>query len=324
MSKKHKYYYNITSLRYEKVEVSWGRRLLYLFTMLCTSLVFAVLIVILIQKFMPSANEMRLRNELDRMEQQFSYLNGEMENMQSALESLRKRDVNVYRVLYESEPIPDEVWMSGYGGSERYKYLEGFNHSNIMKDITSRVDQLKNQLVLQSKSYDELAKLAKNKENMLASIPAIQPVSNQDLTRIASGFGMRIDPIYRTPKMHTGLDFTAPIGTDVICTGRGKVVEVEYNNGGYGNHVIVDHGYGYLSHYAHLSKFNVYPGQRIERGDIIGYVGSTGKSTGPHLHYEVMYKNEKVDPVHFFYNDLTAQQYEKMLELSANAAKTLD
>jgi murein DD-endopeptidase MepM/ murein hydrolase activator NlpD len=321
---KQKYYYNISSLRYEKVKVSWSRRLLTIFTILCTSLVFAMIIVYLIQKFLPSANEKRLQNELAKMEEQYDYSIKDITRMHNVLESLRKRDINIYRVLYESEPLPDEVWQAGYGGTDRYKELEGFTNSNLMKDLNAKIDKLKNQLVLQSKSYDEIAKLARNKEDMLASIPAIQPVSNADLTRIASGFGMRIDPIYRTPRMHTGLDFTAPIGTDIHVTGKGTVVAVEFNSGGYGNHVIVDHGYGYQSHYAHMSKFNCIVGQKVNRGDLIGYVGSTGKSTGPHLHYEIIYNGEKIDPVHFFFNDLTNEQYLKILDVAQNAAKTLD
>jgi len=321
---KQKYYYNISSLRYEKVKVSWTRRLMTVFTIICTSLVFAVGIVYLIQKFVPSANEKRLQNELAKMEEQYDFSLKDINQMHLVLESLRKRDNNIYRVLYESEPLPDEVWQAGYGGSERYKELEGFSNSNLMKDLNAKVEKLKNQLVLQSKSYDAIAKLARNKEDMLASIPAIQPVSNADLTRIASGFGMRIDPIYRTPRMHTGLDFTAPIGTDIHVTGKGTVVDVEYNSGGYGNHVIVDHGFGYQSHYAHMSRFNCKVGQKVNRGDLIGYVGSTGKSTGPHLHYEIIYNGEKIDPVHFFFNDLTNDQYLKILDVAENAAKTLD
>ena len=321
---KQKYYYNISSLRYEKVKVSWTRRLMTVFTIICTSLVFAVAIVYLIQKFIPSANEKRLQNELAKMEEQYDYSLKDLNRMHLVLESLRKRDINIYRVLYESEPLPDEVWQAGYGGSERYKELEGFSNSDLMKDLTAKIDKLKNQLVLQSKSYDAIAKLARNKEDMLASIPAIQPVSNADLTRIASGFGMRIDPIYRTPRMHTGLDFTAPIGTDIHVTGKGIVVEVEYNSAGYGNHVIVDHGFGYQSHYAHMSRFNCKVGEKVNRGDLIGFVGSTGKSTGPHLHYEIIYNGEKIDPVHFFFNDLTNDQYLKILDVAENAAKTLD
>ncbi|MEI6312601.1 MAG: M23 family metallopeptidase [Bacteroidota bacterium] len=322
--KKQKYYYNISSLRYEKVKRSWSSWAMSAFMIICTSLIFAVLIVYLIQKFIPSANEQRLQNELSKMEEQYALMQQDANRMHEVLESLRKRDVNIYRVLYESEPLPDEIWQSGYGGTNRYKDLEGFSNSDLMKDLKAKIDKLKSQMVLQSKSYDEVAKLALSKEAMLASIPAIQPVSNKDLTRIASGFGMRIDPIYRTPRMHTGLDFTAPIGTDIFCTGKGKVVAVEYNSGGYGNHVIIDHGYGYQSHYAHMSRFNCKVGQEVNRGDLIGFVGSTGKSTGPHLHYEIIYNGEKIDPVHFFYNDLTNAQYEQMLELSKNAAKTLD
>ena len=322
--KKQKYYYNISSLRYEKVKRSWSSWAMTAFMIICTSLIFAVLIVYLIQKFIPSANEQRLQNELSKMEEQYTLMQQDANRMHEVLESLRKRDVNIYRVLYESEPLPDEIWQAGYGGTNRYKDLEGFSNTDLMKDLRAKLDKLKSQMVLQSKSYDEVAKLAMSKENMLASIPAIQPVSNVDLTRIASGFGMRIDPIYRTPRMHTGLDFTAPIGTEIHCTGKGKVIAVEFNGGGYGNHVIVDHGYGYQSHYAHMSRFNCKVGQEVNRGDLIGFVGNTGKSTGPHLHYEIIYNGEKIDPVHFFYNDLTNAQYEQMLELSANAAKTLD
>lgn len=294
------------------------------FMILCTSLIFAVGIVYLIQKFIPSANEQRLQNDLSKMEEQYTLMQQDANRMHNVLESLRKRDVNIYRVLYESEPIDEDVWNAGYGGSNRYKDLEGFSNTDLMKDLRAKLDKLKYQLVLQSKSYDEIAKLSMSKEAMLASIPAIQPVSNEDLTRIASGFGMRIDPIYRTPRMHSGLDFTAPVGTPIFSTGKGKVVAVEFNGGGYGNHVIIDHGYGYQSHYAHMSRFNCKVGQEVNRGDMIGYVGNTGKSTGPHLHYEIIYNGEKIDPVHFFYNDLTNAQYEQMLELSANAAKTLD
>lgn len=294
------------------------------FMIICTSLIFAVGIVYLIQKFIPSANEQRLQNDLSKMEEQYTLMQQDANRMHKVLESLRKRDVNIYRVLYESEPIDEDVWNAGYGGSNRYKDLEGFSNTDLMKDLRAKLDKLKYQLVLQSKSYDEIAKLSMSKEAMLASIPAIQPVSNEDLTRIASGFGMRIDPIYRTPRMHSGLDFTAPVGTPIFSTGKGKVVAVEFNGGGYGNHVIIDHGYGYQSHYAHMSRFNCKVGQEVNRGDMIGYVGNTGKSTGPHLHYEIIYNGEKIDPVHFFYNDLTNAQYEQMLELSANAAKTLD
>lgn len=294
------------------------------FMILCTSLIFAVGIVYLIQKFIPSANEQRLQNDLSKMEEQYTLMQQDANRMHNVLESLRKRDVNIYRVLYESEPIDEDVWNAGYGGSNRYKDLEGFSNTDLMKDLRAKLDKLKYQLVLQSKSYDEIAKLSMSKEAMLASIPAIQPVSNEDLTRIASGFGMRIDPIYRTPRMHSGLDFTAPVGTPIFSTGKGKVVAVEFNGGGYGNHVIIDHGYGYQSHYAHMSRFNCKVGQEVNRGDMIGFVGNTGKSTGPHLHYEIIYNGEKIDPVHFFYNDLTNAQYEQMLELSANAAKTLD
>ena len=294
------------------------------FMIICTSLIFAVGIVYLIQKFIPSANEQRLQNDLSKMEEQYTLMQQDANRMHKVLESLRKRDVNIYRVLYESEPIDEDVWNAGYGGSNRYKDLEGFSNTDLMKDLRAKLDKLKYQLVLQSKSYDEIAKLSMSKEAMLASIPAIQPVSNEDLTRIASGFGMRIDPIYRTPRMHSGLDFTAPVGTPIFSTGKGKVVAVEFNGGGYGNHVIIDHGYGYQSHYAHMSRFNCKVGQEVNRGDMIGFVGNTGKSTGPHLHYEIIYNGEKIDPVHFFYNDLTNAQYEQMLELSANAAKTLD
>lgn len=321
---KEKYYYNLSTLKYEKVKVSWKKRLLSGLALLCTSLLFAFILVYLINRFIPSPNEVRLRNEIDQMKVEYTISNKKLEEITKVLYSLRERDKNIYRVLFESEPIPDEIWQAGVGGANRYESLDDLSNGALIKSLKINLDRVQNQLVIQSKSYDDIVKLVKNNEDKLASIPAIQPVSNRDLKRIASGFGVRIDPVYGTPRMHAGIDFTAPIGTEIYATGKGKIVEVSYNTGGYGNHIIIDHGYGYKSHYAHLSRFNVTEGQTVQRGQVIGYVGNTGKSVGPHLHYEIIYNDSKINPVHFFYNDLTQEQYQAILNVAESNGKTLD
>ena len=213
---------------------------------------------------------------------------------------------------------------AGYGGIDRYKALEGYDNADLIVETTRKLDKLTKQMYVQSKSFDEIVELAKNKSHMLASIPAIQPISNKDLTRIASGFGYRIHPIYKTTKFHEGLDFSAPIGTDIYATGNGIVKVVENDSRGYGNHVIISHGFGYETLYGHMSKILVRNGQKVNRGDIIGAVGSTGTSTAPHLHYEVIKQGNKIDPISFFYNDLSPEEYQKMIEMSSQSNQSFD
>lgn len=322
--KKEKYVFNTQTLKFEKSVISWGSRLFRAFSFIAASLVFSLIISSVIFSFIDSPKEKVLRGELNALKNQYKILEKETDQMSDVLNGLQYRDANIYRIIFESEPINDDVWNAGSGGVNKYRSLEKYSNGELMTDVSKKVDKLRNQMSIQSKSYDQIAELIKGKEKMLASIPSIQPVANKDLTRMASGYGVRIDPVYKIPKFHAGLDFTAPTGTDVYVTGDGVVETIEYNYGGYGNQIIVNHGYGYKTRYAHLSRFNVRQGQVVKRGETIGYVGNTGKSTGPHLHYEVLKSDNHVNPVYFFYTDITDDMFAKMIERSESAGQTLD
>jgi murein DD-endopeptidase MepM/ murein hydrolase activator NlpD len=319
-----KYKFNPSTLNFEKI--SYGIRdytlsaLRYLFA----GLVIGAIGVLLYASFFKDPETARLSREVKFLEGQIQELNQQIDTLELFALDLQDRDDNVYRSIFGAEPYPDHLRQGGIGGSDRYKSMRGYETSEDIIETQKRINRLQRALVAQSKSYEEVYELAKSKDTMLSCIPAIQPVSNKDLKRLASGFGMRIHPIYRIAKMHTGLDFTADIGTEIYATGDGVVESIESKFSGYGNHVIINHGFGYESLYAHMSRIAVSPGQRIRRGQIIGYVGNTGASTGPHLHYEVIKNGEKVDPSFYFYNDITPEQYEDMLKRSANAKQSFD
>jgi murein DD-endopeptidase MepM/ murein hydrolase activator NlpD len=247
-----------------------------------------------------------------------------MKQVEKVLDEIQERDDNIYRVIFEADPIPNSIRKQGFGGINRYEKLLGLSNSELMINTSKKIDQLTKQLYLQSKSFDEVIDLAKNKSNMLASIPAIQPVANKDLKRMASGYGYRIHPIYKTRKMHYGMDFSAKTGTEIYATGDGVVSKIKRSKRGYGNYVKINHGFGYETLYAHMSKYIVKKGQRVKRGEVIGYVGNSGISTAPHLHYEVRKDNKKINPMNFYYNDLSPEEYEKMLEISLQSNQSLD
>jgi murein DD-endopeptidase MepM/ murein hydrolase activator NlpD len=255
---------------------------------------------------------------------QYDLIHREMSNVENVLEDLQKTDDNLYRTIFEAEPIPSEQREGGIGGVNRYEALEGYNNSNLVIETATRLDKIRKKVYVQSKSYDELIKMAENKGDMLKSVPAIIPISNKDLTRTASGFGWRIHPYYKISKFHYGMDFTAPAGTDVYATGNGVVVDVSSSQRGLGKHITIDHGFGYTSTYAHLSNFNVRVGQRVQRGDIIGYVGSTGMSVANHLHYEIKLNGINVDPVNYYFEDLSSAEYEKMIEIASKTGQSFD
>jgi len=236
---------------------------------------------------------------------------------------LQQRDDNLYRVIFQADPIPYSIRKSTSANSEFYKQLLTMTNSEIAVATTQKYNELKKQLYVQSKSYDELVKLASTQEEMLQCIPAIQPILNKDLTRTASGFGWRIDPIYRTRRFHEGMDFSAPVGTDIFATGNGTITKAGWQQG-YGNAVVINHGFGYVTLYGHMHKILVKPGQKVKRGDIIGLVGSTGKSTGPHLHYEVHYKGQIMNPQNYYFLDLNPEEYDQMVQLSNNAGQMFD
>ena len=227
-------------------------------------------------------------------------------------------------MYFEAEPISEEQRKAGFGGVNRYNKFDGFENSELIKQTHSRVDQIAKQITIQSASLDEIASLAKEKEKLLVSIPAIQPVRNEDLKRMASGYGMRTDPFTKARKMHKGMDFSAPRGTPVFATGDGKVVRADSRSSGYGKHIRIEHGFGYTTLFGHLHKYNVKRGQKVKRGDIIGFVGSTGRSQGPHLHYEVIKDGRRINPINFYYGNLSAEEFATLLEKSKEANQSLD
>jgi len=306
------------------VKVTFRQRMMQFLSVFATGLVFASVVLILAYNFMESPKERILRREIEQYKLQYAILNERLENVQAVVADLQDRDDNIYRVIFESDPIPSSVRKAGFGGTDRYSRLEGYRNSDLIINTTRKLDVLTSQLVVQSKSFDEVFTLAKRKEELVASMPAIQPVSNKDLRRIGSYFGYRTDPFYKVTKFHEGIDFTAPVGTDIYATGDGTVTSVEFSRSGYGNCIIINHGFGYQTVYAHLSKMNVKKGEKVKRGQVIGFVGNTGKSTSPHLHYEVRKSGRPVDPINYFFNDITPEEYAQMIELSQRPSQSLD
>ena len=321
---KVKYYFDHHTLSFKQVQKTFRTILLKILSYISTSLVFSVVIIALGFYFFDSPKEKMLEREVRQYELQYKILNDRLSNIQSVLTDLADRDDNIYRVIFESEPIPGTTRKAGYGGVDRYKDLEGYKNSDLIIESSKKIDQITAQMYVQSKSFDEVYDMAMNKSRMLASLPAIQPVNNKDLRRLSSYFGYRIDPYYKVTKFHEGVDFSAPVGTVVHASGDGVVVERERSMGGYGNVIIIDHGFGYKTMYAHLQEFKINLGDHVKRGQIIAAVGSTGKSTSPHLHYEVWKNNKPIDPIHYFFNDLTPEQYNEVLLLSTKPSQTMD
>ncbi len=323
---KVKYYYDPDTLSYRKIEPKKSKkyRNIAFFVLGASLFGFLGLIFLLNTNLVNTPKELSLQREVQNYELQFEILDRKMQQIEEVLANIEDRDNNIYRLYFEANPIPEEQRRAGFGGINRYKSLEGFNNSEIIIAATKRLDVIQKQMVIQSKSLDEIAKLAEEKEKLLAAIPAIQPVRNADLTRMASGFGWRTDPFTKARKMHKGMDFTAPRGTPIFASGDGKVVRADNRSSGYGKHIRIDHGYGYLSLYAHLSKYNVSRGQKVKRGDLIGFVGNTGRSEAPHLHYEVWKDGEKINPINFYYGSLTAEEFENMLKFANQENQSLD
>jgi len=321
---KVKYYYDTKTLSYKRIELSGLNKLKRLFYFLIGSAFTGLLMVIIFFQFFDSPKEKRLNREIDILTTQYEIVDDKLRQVELVLDDVQNRDDNIYRVIFEADPIPKSIRKAGYGGVNRYENLKGFNNSALIINTSEKVDQISKQLYIQSKSFDDIIELAKNKSDMLAALPAIQPVSNKNLSRMASGYGYRIHPIYKTRKMHSGMDFSAKSGTPIYATGDGKVSKVRRSRRGYGNHVIIDHGFGYKTLYAHMKKYAVKRGQKVKRGEVIGYVGSTGTSVAPHLHYEVHKDGRKINPVNFYFNDLNPEEYEKMLEISSQNNQSFD
>ncbi len=316
---KIKYYYDTETCKYERVKTKTSDVILNGLGMMALVLIVAAAMVLAADQVLPSPKTVILENKLAEQKFYVTKLDREIENLNEILAELENRDDNIYRAVLGAEPIDKSIREAGVGGSERYADIRGKEivDKEMIISLYEKVDKLRRKIYIESKSQDELVKLAEKKEKLFASIPAIQPISNKQLMALASGFGMRTHPIYKVRKLHSGIDFAASIGTPIYATADGKVTTVEVKFSGYGKLVEIDHGFGYRTRYAHMHEFAVRKGQQVRRGDLIGYVGNTGLSTAPHLHYEVLINGKQVDPVHYFYNDLSPAEYEKVLELAS-------
>jgi len=322
--KKIKYYYNTHTLRYEKLETPLRVKLLRVFGFIAAALVTAAIISLLAFRFIGSPNEKLLRAENERMKDRYRELSKETKKIEQQMKELEDRDNEVYRSIFEATPIPDSARLKDLEKEQQITKVEGMEQNDLINSIITSLNNMGSRINVQKASYKDLGGMVKDKEKLLAATPAIQPVSNADLKRIASGFGYRIAPVYKTVKLHPGLDFAAPAGTPIYATADGTVEFAGNRGDGYGNNVIINHGYGYKTLFGHMFRIKARGGQRVKRGEVIGWVGSTGKSTGPHCHYEVIKNGNKIDPIYFFYNDLTPEQFDRLLKLAAAANQSFD
>lgn len=321
--KKIFYIYNPQTLSYDRVYPSWKQRLWILFRHLFVGILIGAGVFYVFTYFFDSPGGLQMKKDYELVLTQYKILSSRMDEASSVLKDLQQRDDKLYRVIYQADPIPLSVRESGFGGANRYEALMSMPNANLVVATTKKMDILSKQLYVQNNSYDEIADLVKNQKERLKCIPGIQPVANKDLTRIASGFGMRIDPVYGFPKFHAGMDFKADTGTDIYATGDGVVTLSQWRQG-YGNCVVINHGYGYESLYAHCDKLLVREGGKVVRGEVIAKVGNTGKSTGSHLHYEVRVKGRPDNPAKYFFMDLTPEEYDKMFEIAENHGQVMD
>lgn len=323
---KVKYYYDPDTLSYRKIEPKKSRRYRNIAFFILGSFFFGLLglILLLNTNLINTPQELSLQREVRNYELQFELLDRKMGQMEEVLANIEDRDNNIYRLYFEANPIPEEQRRAGFGGINRYKSLEGFNNSDMVIATTKRLDIIKKQMAIQSKSLDEITDLAAEKEKLLMAIPAIQPVRNEDLKHMASGYGWRTDPFTKARKMHRGMDFSAKKGTPIYATGDGKIIRADNNSSGYGKHIRIDHGYGYKTLYGHMSEYNVKKGQKVKRGDLIGFVGSTGRSEAPHIHYEVWKDDDRINPINFYYGSLSAAEFANMLKHAQQENQSLD
>jgi murein DD-endopeptidase MepM/ murein hydrolase activator NlpD len=323
---KVKYYYDSENLAYTKIKTRKRIKFGYALLFLLASALFGFLVFVLLLNtpYFETPKDRLQAREIENLKLQYAILNKKLDEIDDVTEALENRDNNIYRVYFNKTEIPDSIRKAGFRDSKRYKDLEGYNNSQLVLNTTKRIDRLSKELAIQSKSLDEILKLASTKGNLLLAIPAIQPVRNENLKRMASGFGYRTDPFTKVKKMHNGMDFTANTGTPVYATGDGVVERADNSASGFGNHVVIRHGFGYESLYAHLSKYNCKAGQHVKRGDVIGYVGSTGRSEGPHCHYEVHKDGKVVNPLNFYYGNISAVEYVAISQMANLENQSLD
>lgn len=323
---KVKYYYDSENLAYRKIITKTRKKIGVALLFLVASALFGFLgfVVLLNTPYFETPKNKKQAREIENLKLRYAILNKKMDEVEDVIEFIEERDNNLYRVYFNATPIPEEERKSGFKEVDRYKDLEGYDNSQLVTNTTKRIDVLRKELAIQSKSLDDILKMAKAKDKLLAAIPAIQPVRNENLKSMVSGFGYRTDPFTKARKMHEGMDFTAKTGTPIYATGDGVVERADNTASGFGNHIVIRHGFGYETLYAHLSKYKCRSGQRIKRGDIIGYVGSTGRSEGPHLHYEVHKNGKIVNPLNFYYGNISAVEYVAIAQAANQENQSFD
>lgn len=322
-TRKTYYLYNPNTLSYERVYPSGRDRFFTVLRHLSTGIAFGVATFFVMIRLVDSPMESQLKKENKLLQTQYEVLSLRLSGAMDVLNDVQQRDENLYRAIFQAESIPESVRKSGFGGTDRYEHLMELSNPDLVVSTTKKMDMLRKQLYIQSNSLEELISLGKNQEERSKCIPAIQPISNKDLRQTASGYGMRIDPIYRTPRFHAGMDFSAKVGTEIYATGNGTVTFAGWRQG-YGNCLMIDHGYGFETVYGHMSKFKARVGQKVTRGEVIGEVGNTGKSTGPHLHYEVLVRGKHDNPSRYYYMDLTPEEYDRMIQIAENHGQVMD
>jgi murein DD-endopeptidase MepM/ murein hydrolase activator NlpD len=323
---KYKFYYDQETLSYKRIEVNNSVRFRNAFVFITVSALFGLimLLVLLSSPVIETPKEISQAREIENYQLQYEQLNRKMKQIESVLDNLQDRDNQIYRVIFEANPITDDVRKAGFGGVNRYADLEGFDNSELIVNTTKKMEILSKQIVVQSKSLDEIQRMALDKEVLLSAIPSIQPINNENLRRMASGYGWRTDPFTKSRRMHKGMDFSAPTGTPIYAPSDGKVIRVDSRSAGYGKHIRIDHGFGYVTLYGHLNEYNVRRGQRVKRGDVIGFVGNTGRSVAPHLHYEIRKDGKHLNPINFYYGDLNTEEFNALLEAANRENQSLD
>jgi murein DD-endopeptidase MepM/ murein hydrolase activator NlpD len=322
--KKVKYFYNTHTLQFQKLTTPLRVRLLQVFGYIAASIVTGIIIFAITFRYVDSPKEKFMRQQNDDLKQNYKIIQERVKQLELQMNEIATRDNDVYRAIFESNPIPDSIRVKEMEKKQQVNFIQGMGESELVKSLTAQLNNLSLRMGYQLKSFDAIANMVKNKEQLLAAIPSIQPISNRNLNRIASGFGYRIDPVYKDRRLHAGLDFTAPTGTPIYATADGIIKDAGFNTGGYGNRVVINHGFGYETIYAHMYRIKARIGAKIKRGEVIGYVGNTGKSTGPHCHYEVHRKGIPLDPIYYFYNDLTPAQFDRILKLAAASNQSFD
>ena len=327
MGRKEKFVFNIQTLTYEKVVVPLKTRILQAFGIFSVVLVTSILLLIVLYTYFPSPREQALLEEIALMESKYDQMDQQLDHMSNVLTNIQERDAGVHRAVFGMDPIDQDVWIAGVGGHDAHPELAAFKFGkDALRTSMDKMDRLAHQLVLQSKSLDTLQDLASDKQKMLSCIPSIKPVRKDKVQKhmsALSGFGYRIHPVYKVKRFHQGVDFPARVGTPIQASGDGVVKEVGWHRG-YGKCVVINHGYGYETWYAHMSKYKVKKGEKVKKGHVIGEVGTSGLSTAPHLHYEVHHKGKPINPINFCLDKLTPQEYQHLVNSANKATQSLD